>query len=158
MKHNIDIQKSLEPEPGFLPSNEQFKSWSNAALSELNDTTEMTIRLVDPHDIQALNQTYRHKNKPTNVLSFPADIPDEVGINLLGDIIICPSVVEKEALEQEKKIDAHWAHMVVHGVLHLLGYDHLNDNDANEMETKEIEILSQFGYANPYLEEEDLKK
>jgi probable rRNA maturation factor len=160
MKHNIDIQNTLEPEPEYLPTSEQMKNWANAALSELKDgskidCSEMTIRIVDANEIQSLNHTYRHKNKPTNVLSFPAEIPDEIDLALLGDIVICASVVEKEAIEQEKSLDAHWAHMVVHGALHLLGYDHLNDHEAEEMESKEIEILDNFGYANPYLIKEN---
>jgi len=154
MKHNIDIQNTLEPEPGSLPVNEQLESWANLTLSALKTSSEMTIRIVDVNEIQSLNQIYRHKDKPTNVLSFPAEIPDEIDLALLGDIVICSSVVEKEAVDQKKSLEAHWAHMVIHGTLHLLGYDHLNDEEAEEMESKEIEILGHFGYPNPYLIEE----
>jgi len=154
MKHNIDIQNTLEPEPGSLPTNKQLEHWANQTLSGLKNVSEMTIRIVDVSEIQSLNQTYRHKDNPTNVLSFPSEIPDEINLALLGDIVICSSVVEKEAIEQQKSLDAHWAHMVIHGTLHLLGYDHLDDSEAEEMESKEIEILGHFGYPNPYLIEE----
>ena len=154
MKHNIDIQNTLEPEPGSLPTNKQLESWANQALSGIKNISEMTVRIVDVSEIQSLNQTYRHIDKPTNVLSFPSEIPDEIDLALLGDIVICASVVEKEAVEQQKSLEAHWAHMVIHGTLHLLGYDHLNDSEAEEMEFKEIEILGHFGYPNPYLIEE----
>ena len=155
MKHNIDIQNALEPDPGsvpeYLPSNEQMESWSNFAMSDLKNVSDMTIRIVDADEIQSLNHAYRQKNQPTNVLSFPAEIPDEINLPLLGDIVICSSVVEKEAEVQQKSLESHWAHMVIHGTLHLLGYDHLNDVEATEMESKEIEILSHFGYSNPYI-------
>ncbi|HFE38519.1 MAG TPA: rRNA maturation RNase YbeY [Gammaproteobacteria bacterium] len=150
-QHNIDVQKPEEQEPGNLPDDRHLKDWVNAALSDLPEVSDMTIRVVDEAEILMLNNTYRHKNYLTNVLSFPADIPAEVGLSILGDVVICAEVVRKEAIEQQKKLDAHWAHMVVHGTLHLLGYDHLNDEDAEAMETKEIEILACFGYPNPYL-------
>ena len=153
MKHNIDIQNTLEPEPKTLPAIEKLENWANYAMSDLKNISDMTIRIVDESEIQSLNQTYRHKNSPTNVLSFSADLPDEIELSLLGDIIICSSVVEKEANEQKKSLESHWAHMIIHGTLHLLGYDHLNDTDANKMESKEIEILGHFGYSNPYDEE-----
>ena len=155
MKHNIDIQNTLEPDPENLPDVKQLEDWANQALTSLKNVSDMTIRIVDENEIQLLNQTYRHKNSPTNVLSFLAEIPEEIELPLLGDIIICSAVVEKEAKEQEKSPESHWAHMVIHGTLHLLGYDHLNDTDANEMESKEIEILSHFGYSNPYLIKEN---
>ena len=155
MKHNIDIQNTLEPEPENLPATEKLEDWANQALSNVKNVSDMTIRIVDENEIQSLNHTYRHKNSTTNVLSFPAEIPEEVELPLLGDIIICASVVEKEAKKQKKSLESHWAHMIIHGTLHLLGYDHLNDTEANEMETKEIEILSHFGYSNPYLIKEN---
>ena len=100
--------------------------------------------------IRDSNARYRHKPGPTNVLSFPfeADIPLEVP--LLGDLVICAAVVEREAREQDKPIEAHWAHMLVHGTLHLLGYDHVTDAQAHEMETTEIQLLQQLGFSNPY--------
>jgi len=150
MTVTIEIQNQLEPEPGNLPDNQQILHWAQAALSEM-DVAELTIRITDDNEIAELNSQYRNKSKPTNVLSFPADIPAELNLPLLGDIVICASVVEKEADEQNKSLEAHWAHMVVHGTLHLLGYDHIEDQAAEEMETKEIEILNKLGFANPYL-------
>lgn len=151
MTHHIDIQVHTTSGDLFQPSDVQLEAWANAALAELNEPSEMTLCLVSIEEIQTLNLTYRHKDKPTNVLSFPADIPDEVGLSLLGDVVICASVVAKEAEEQQKTLESHWAHMVIHGGLHLLGYDHENDEDAEVMEVKEIEILGQFGYPNPYV-------
>lgn len=155
MKHTIDIQNLLESESSDLPNTAQLETWANAALSELCDVSEMSLCLVEESEIQQLNHTYRKQNKPTNVLSFPADIPEEINLALLGDVIICAAVVEKEALEQGKSLEAHWAHMTVHGSLHLLGYDHVTDEDAEVMESKEIEILAHFGYSNPYRIKED---
>src|SRR5690606_500913 len=111
---------------------------------------ELSIRIVDRDEIQALNAQYRHKNTPTNVLSFPCELPPAVDVPLLGDIVICAQVVQEEAAAQHKAELSHWAHMVVHGTLHLLGYDHMDDAEANEMESLEIEILNTLGFANPY--------
>jgi len=97
--------------------------------------------------------TYRGKDRPTNVLSFPFECPDEVELLLLGDLVICRQVVEREAIEQEKPLMAHWAHMIVHGSLHLLGYDHIEDDEAEEMESLETEIMQGLGFADPYLSE-----
>jgi probable rRNA maturation factor len=111
---------------------------------------ELTIRLVDEPESQELNREYRQKDKPTNVLSFPADLPDIVNLPLLGDLIICAPVVAKEAEEQQKPLESHWAHMVVHGTLHLLGYDHIDENDANIMEAIETDVLAAMSIACPY--------
>lgn len=113
---------------------------------------ELTVRIVDRQEITELNHQYRHKDKATNVLSFPADLPDHIDIPLLGDLIICADVVRQEAIEQHKALSDHWAHMLVHGTLHLLGYDHIEDGEADEMEALEIIILNKLGVANPYLE------
>jgi len=150
--HNITIQNQLPVQSLCeLPSNEQIISWVEAVLIDKQDA-ELTIRMTDESEIINLNLQYRNQNKPTNVLSFPADLPSELNLPLLGDVVICASVVEKESLQQGKSVISHWAHMVIHGTLHLLGYDHLDEVQANEMEAKEIEILAQFGYSNPYLE------
>src|SRR5690606_24067449 len=93
---------------------------------------------------------YRHQDKPTNVLSFPADIPAELNLPLLGDLVICAPVVEREAMEQRKTLEAHWAHMVVHGTLHLVGYDHITEPEAEEMESLETKILTGMGFPPPY--------
>lgn len=132
------------------PSEESFITWVSAALDASHQARVVSIRLVDEDESQALNSQYRGKDKPTNVLSFPSDLPDFIDDPLLGDLAICAKVVIREALEQGKAVDAHWAHMTVHGTLHLQGYDHINDADAEEMENLEIAILAKLGYPNPY--------
>jgi probable rRNA maturation factor len=134
------------------PTPEQIEHWVNTALQGRNQDSEIVVRIVDEDESAQLNKQYRHKVGATNILSFPADLPDEIGLNLLGDLVVCAPVVANEALKQHKKTEDHWAHIIIHGVLHLLGYDHLNDNDANVMETKEIELLAQLKINNPYLE------
>ncbi|HVT62546.1 MAG TPA: rRNA maturation RNase YbeY, partial [Legionellaceae bacterium] len=118
---------------------------------------EITIRLVDPEEITYLNHTYRKKNKPTNVLAFPMNLPDNIHLDcpLLGDVIICPNVLEEESKNEHKTLSAHWAHIVIHGILHLLGFDHIDSKDAHIMEQREIELLAHFGFDNPYLEEDN---
>lgn len=141
-----------DPSKHGLPSDEQFQRWAEAALDSRTQFAEpeLTIRLVSEDESQALNHEYRGKEKPTNVLSFPFEAPPQVPIELLGDLIICIAVVEREAEEQGKTAEAHWAHMVVHGCLHLLGYDHIKDDEAEEMEALEGSILDALGFANPY--------
>ena len=104
---------------------------------------------------QSLNHTYRGKDYATNVLSFPADLPPELDLPLLGDLVVCAPVVAREATEQHKQLNAHWAHMVIHGCLHLLGYDHIDDAEADEMEALERELLAQLGIADPYLDDDE---
>ena len=111
-----------------IPGIERFKAWAHAEL----------------------NRMYRQKEGPTNVLSFSCDVPEGVPCQILGDLVICAPVVEREALEQNKSLEAHWAHLVVHGILHLLGFDHMEDTAAEEMEALEIKILQDLGYTNPY--------
>ena len=137
-----------------VPSAAQFESWVRAALESERDDAEISLRIVDTDEIVALNQRYRGKDYATNVLSFPADLPPALKLPHLGDIVICAPVVEREAIEQNKPALAHWAHMIVHGTLHLLGYDHIEDADAAVMETLEIEILRALNFANPYLGKE----
>jgi len=116
-------------------------------------TTEVCVRIVDENESEKLNSNYRDQNKPTNVLSFPADVevPDS-SLRYLGDIVICDSIVELEALKQKKCLTDHYAHMVVHGMLHLYGYDHIEPDEADVMENIEREILGQVGIADPYRE------
>ena len=146
---DVDIQRVFDGDK--VPSDQALTTWATAALSRFNKPFEMTIRIVDSSESQTLNHQYRDKDKPTNVLSFPFDVPDGIELNLLGDIIVCVPVVEREAIEQGKTLDAHWAHMVIHGCLHLLGFDHISDEEAAEMENLEIDILAELGFNNPYI-------
>ena len=132
-----------------LPSEDQLRKWIERALGKI-DKALLTVRLVDSAESQQLNQAYRGKDRPTNVLSFPADLPVEVDLPLLGDIVICAPLVVQEAAEQGKPVSAHWAHLTIHGVLHLLGHDHQDEKEAGEMETLEIRFLSEMGFPNPY--------
>ena len=148
----IDLQIACEQETG-LPTTEQIEQWATAAVQPQSDEVEMTVRIVDEAESHELNLNYRGKDRPTNVLSFPFECPDEVELPLLGDLVICRQVVEREAQEQDKPVMAHWAHMVVHGSLHLLGYDHIEDDEAEEMESLETQIMTELGFADPYLSE-----
>ena len=148
----IDLQIACEQESG-LPTAEQIEQWATAAIQSQSNEVEMTVRIVDEAESHELNLNYRGKDRPTNVLSFPFECPDEVELPLLGDLVICRQVVEREAQEQEKPLMAHWAHMVVHGSLHLLGYDHIEDDEAEEMESLETQIMTGLGFADPYLSE-----
>jgi len=144
---HVELQRALDAGPAEA----DIQHWAEVALQhEQRDNTELTVRIVDEAESAALNSQYRGKDYPTNVLSFTYDIPAEVEMNLLGDLVICAPVVQREAQEQEKAEQAHWAHMIVHGVLHLLGFDHLNDTEAQNMEQHEIAILAELGFSNPY--------
>ena len=148
----VDLQIATENLEG-LPTEEQIVQWATAAVQPEGDEVEMTVRIVDEAESHDLNLTYRGKDRPTNVLSFPFECPDEVELPLLGDLVICRQVVEREAAEQDKPLMAHWAHMIVHGSLHLLGYDHIEDNEAEEMESLETQIMQGLGFDDPYLAE-----
>ena len=148
----VDLQIATENIEG-LPTEEQIVQWATAAVQPEGDEVEMTVRIVDEAESHELNLTYRGKDRPTNVLSFPFECPDEVELPLLGDLVICRQVVEREAAEQGKPLMAHWAHMVVHGGLHLLGYDHIEDDEAEEMESLETQIMQGLGFDDPYLAE-----
>ena len=148
----IDLQIACEQET-CLPTAEQIEQWATAAVQPQSDEVEMTVRIVDEAESHELNLNYRGKDRPTNVLSFPFECPDEVELPLLGDLVICRQVVEREAQEQDKPVMAHWAHMVVHGSLHLLGYDHIEDDEAEEMESLETQIMTGLDFADPYLSE-----
>lgn len=150
----LDLQLACENEQG-LPAEADFRRWLEAVLPQFQPESEVTIRLVDEAESHELNHTYRGKDKPTNVLSFPFEAPPGIELPLLGDLIICRQVVEREAQEQEKSLDAHWAHMVIHGSLHLLGYDHIEDDEAEEMESLETEIMLALGYPDPYISEKE---
>ena len=150
----LDLQLACEDESG-LPTESQFQGWLDAVIPQFQEESEVTIRLVDDAESHELNLTYRGKDKSTNVLSFPFEAPPGIEMPLLGDLIICRQVVEKEAQEQGKPLEAHWAHMVVHGSLHLLGYDHIEDDEAEEMESLETEIMLALGYEDPYIAEKE---
>lgn len=144
------VQRAVKP--AWLPGTAAIRRWA-AAAAGAGRGGEITVRIVDEAESAALNQRYRGKTGPTNVLSFPAelDVPlpgDEPPP--LGDIVVCAPVVEREAAEQGKTLEAHFAHLVVHGALHLVGYDHEEDADAEIMEAREREILAEFGFGDPY--------
>lgn len=150
----LDLQLACADE-NHLPAESDFQRWLEAAVTPFQPESEVTIRLVDEAESNELNLTYRGKDKPTNVLSFPFEAPPGIELPLLGDLIICRQIVEQEAAEQGKTVEAHWAHMVVHGTLHLLGYDHIEDEEAEEMEALETEIMLALGYPDPYISEKE---
>jgi probable rRNA maturation factor len=136
--------------PQDVPTQQEFRSWVTAALTPLNHKVEMVIRVVDQAESRQLNSRYRGQDKPTNVLSFPFAMPAGIDSDHLGDLVICSAVVKREAGEQQKKEIDHWAHMVVHGVLHLRGLDHQTEKQAREMEELEKRILAGLGIEDPY--------
>ncbi|WP_439238597.1 rRNA maturation RNase YbeY [Lonepinella sp. BR2919] len=150
----VDLQIATENQQN-LPTLAQFSHWAMQAVRAESLEPEMTIRIVDEAESHELNLRYRGKDRPTNVLSFPFECPDEVELPLLGDLVICRQVVEKEAVEQGKPLIAHWAHLVVHGSLHLLGYDHIEQDEAEEMESLETEIMLGLGFEDPYSYDEE---
>jgi len=153
----VDVQ--IASDAGDLPDEEQLRQWIESALqASIKDNEgefEVSVRLVDENEIRELNKRYRQQDKATNVLSFPFDelngLP-EGSISPLGDLVICAPVVAREASQQDKAILDHWAHMVIHGMLHLLGHDHEHEAQATTMETLEMNILREFGIENPYRE------
>lgn len=149
----IDLQWQCSMQPEF-PADDQIRHWAAAAVGDVHNGSELVIRVIESSEMQAANRDWRGRDKPTNVLSFPAELPDEflaeAGISHLGDILICADVLVDESAEQNKTLHAHWAHIVVHGVLHLQGYDHVQEHEAVLMEQREIEILDRLGYTNPY--------
>ena len=150
MSIELDLQLAVENEQG-LPTEQDIQLWLDKTIPPFQENAELTVRIVDTKESHQLNHDYRGKDKPTNVLSFPFEVPPGIELDLLGDLIICRQVVEKEAEEQNKPLLAHWAHMVVHGSLHLLGYDHIEDDEAEEMESLETEIMQTMGFEDPYI-------
>jgi len=159
----VDVQTALESAAQQdVPDAGHIQTWVNAAVQQVesgrlmaNVMTQMTVRIVEVDEMTELNEQYRQKTGPTNVLSFPFEAPSGIPTELmepeLGDVVVCAAVVMREAAEQAKTPPTHWAHMIVHGTLHLLGYDHIQDRDAQKMESLEIAILARLGYENPYL-------
>lgn len=158
MEVYVDLQLACENEQN-LPSLAELELWVSTAINagseQQRDEAELTVRIVDSEESQQLNHQYRNKNKPTNVLSFPFQNPPGITLPLLGDLIICKEVVEKEAIEQQKPLLAHWAHMLIHGTLHLLGYDHIDEDEAEAMESIETKLMIELGYSDPYLSEKE---
>ena len=136
----------------MLPNTAHLKKWVTLVLTQQKATGSITIRIVDGTESQRLNHTYRGKNKPTNVLSFPFAQAETFTLpeKILGDLVLCAPLIEQEAVEQNKPLTAHWAHLIIHGTLHLLGYDHMINEEAEMMEVLEIKLLAQLGYPNPY--------
>jgi probable rRNA maturation factor len=148
MKPELSLAVQYATRPAGIPTRHQFRRWARAALER---DAEIALRLVDAEEGRSLNRTYRGKDYATNVLTFPLmQAP-----RLLGDIVLCAPVVEKEAAEQGIPLESHYAHLTVHGVLHLQGYDHESDADAGVMETLESQIVMKLGYADPYLVEKE---
>ena len=153
----VDMQYGFNddaPEASVVPSEQDVTLWVQTVLHHLDITEdkEVTVRFVNADESQELNHEYRGKDKPTNVLSFPFECPPGVPLNLLGDLVICVPVIQQEAVEQHKALNDHFAHMTVHGALHLLGYDHIDDDEAEEMEAIEIAILAKLSIDDPYQE------
>lgn len=148
----IEVELQFATENKTLPHPSQFREWVSNVLYGRANKGEMVIRIVDIEEMTSMNETYRKKTGPTNVLAFPGtgDIDENSELPHIGDIVICAPVIEKEANEQNKPLLSHWAHMVIHGSLHLLGYDHQTDEQAHEMESIETEILIKLGFDAPY--------
>lgn len=154
MSNELDLDVQLQYDNGMIPAASSFRQWVLTALADEHRPVEMTVRVVGEDESRKLNHRYRGKDQPTNVLSFPFEVPPGVDCNNLGDLVICAPLVEREASDQGKTSVEHWAHLVIHGVLHLQGYDHQNDGEAALMESQEVQMLSMLGIADPYQEKE----
>lgn len=153
----IDLQIAVADTKN-LPTAEELQRYAEAAILPRKPYAEMTVRIVEEDESYELDLEYRGKDRPTNVLSFPFEYPEELPEEccgaLIGDLVICKAVVEREALEQHKPLAAHWAHMIVHGSLHLLGYDHITDEEAAIMEPLETQTMLNLGFEDPYKDDE----
>jgi probable rRNA maturation factor len=147
---SIDVQRAVSADG--IPDDDSIRQWATSVLQQQAAPVELVVRLVDEAEITALNRRYRGKDGPTNVLSFHSEAPADVSSGLIGDIVICAPVVASEAVLQDKSLEAHWAHLVIHGVLHLLGFDHHSDDEAQRMESREISLLADLGFDDPYRE------
>ena len=148
MNLSIDIQMACPSEEA--PDEDSIKRWASAAIRDERDNSQLNLRIVDEQESADFNQQYRGKTGATNVLSFPFDAVAPEPLPILGDLVVCAPVVNREANEQQKTSEAHWAHIIVHGVLHLLGYDHIDDSDAAQMEALETSILLELNFPAPY--------
>lgn len=146
----MSVDLTIQQQQDFLnlPSDEQLQCFINEAYLNPESETEITLRIVDEAESQSLNYEFRNKDKPTNVLAFPYDMS-----GYLGDLVVCAPVVSNEAQEQDKELVAHWAHLLIHGTLHLQGYDHMDESERLVMEALEIKLLKQLGFPNPYEDE-----
>ena len=144
-------QASTHPQ---CPDEGSIRKWITLALAQDPKSAEITVRIVDEEECAELNTQFRNRQGPTNVLAFPYDCTAQDGVDLYGDIVICAPVVARESKEQHKDLQSHWAHMVIHGTLHLMGYDHTEKKDAETMEALECSLMDNLGYNNPYLEQQ----
>lgn len=155
MQLEIDIQNTIDSSQ--LPDIEKIQSWIVSALGEVDakfEYPEITVRIVSIEESQQLNLEYCGKDKPTNVLTFPFEAPEMIPAEeldeFLGDLVICEKVLQREAIDQNKPLQSHWAHLIIHGVLHLLGFDHIEEQQAQEMESLEIHVMNELGFEDPY--------
>ena len=149
----VDVQYALSDQVlcQAVPTEDQFKAWASAIDATKRTDEDVVIRVVDEAEIAALNSKYRKKTQSTNVLAFPAEIPAGTDLPFIGDIVICAPIVAKQAAEQGKSLDSHWAHLTLHGILHLQGYDHTDDAEAKIMENLEVQLMNKLGFSNPYV-------
>ena len=149
----LDVSVGYAASRKGVPASASFRRWIEAALkgARRRKATEVSVRIVDTEEGQALNLQYRGRDYATNVLSFPVDLPPGVDLPLIGDLVICAPVVAREAAEQGKKPADHWAHLTIHGTLHLLGYDHIDEAEAEAMEALETRVLAGLGISDPYV-------
>ncbi len=148
MSVEVDVQYAVMADG--LPSVSDIETWIGAVVRGRRENVQLTVRIVDEEEGTELNKRWRQARGPTNVLSFPSEGLEAIAPDLLGDVVICAPVVESEAREQGKSLTAHWTHMVIHGTLHLLGFDHVDEDHAREMELLEAQILKELGYSDPY--------
>jgi probable rRNA maturation factor len=151
MSAGAQVSVSRRVRTGWVPSMRDFRRWADAVLGAAGAGRELSVLLVGERRSRSLNAQYRGRDKSTNVLSFPAPAIAARRAGSLGDLVICPAVLRAEARVQHKPVRAHWAHMVVHGLLHLLGYDHEAERDAARMERREVRVLRRLGFTNPYV-------
>ncbi|MGB5584938.1 MAG: rRNA maturation RNase YbeY [Gammaproteobacteria bacterium] len=149
----MSVSESVEAEED-IPDTPSVQQWAEKAYLS-DDSVVVSVQIVSADEMRQLNATWRGSDKSTNVLSFPMRTPEVVELKILGDLALCAAVINAEARQQHKMEKAHWAHMLVHGMLHLQGYDHVDDTQAEAMEALEIHILNQLGFSNPYLENAD---